>query len=75
MDDLTTGRRSYLGGRKLQMDVTYLSRSHLKVVDPKIAQIKIVDGVVLVQGNYPGRTELKVSSLLFFSLVVMQYHT
>uniref|UniRef100_A0A915J895 Transmembrane protein family 132 middle domain-containing protein n=1 Tax=Romanomermis culicivorax TaxID=13658 RepID=A0A915J895_ROMCU len=66
VDDLSTGRRSYLGGRKTQFDVTFLSRDQMKILDPRLAYLKTIDGTLFVHGLYPGRTEVQSLKSVFF---------
>lgn len=61
VDDLNTGGRNFLGGRRLQYDVTDLAKPHLRVVNSNVARLReTADGSLYVYGVYPGRTEVKV---------------
>jgi len=72
VDDLNTGGRNYLGGRRLLYDVTNLCKGHLRVAQQNVARLRETsDGAIFVQGIYPGKTEIKVT---FYNVEMMVFN-
>ena len=79
--DVPNGRR-HLVGRDAMFDITDLVRSELRVADPSVATLSdhgglgqgqgqghgdsLSNGVVVVEGHNPGRTEVQVCGVISF---------